>query len=279
MAARSAAGNSSNAVLDRLLLVGEVAERGVGGGDEALDRRRRGGRVRRSAGRSCGSRGRARRGGRRPLCSAWRCSGRRARSGAGRCETLLAAAADPLGAAGDQQLDVLAGVGVEGAEEGVEVGVRFGLGQGEVVRRLSTCSLPVPGSISTIMSLSPVFGRSRKLASGWIRSMYFGSMSMPTTAWPSSRSTEATLPIWMPAMSTAWPWPGGDRLGGRELGGDVFEFFADQGQPGGQRGFLLGEDPEHHHDAGERQDDDRDRVFAATADLAREPGTEVGRSG
>jgi len=37
--------------------------------------------------------------------------------------------------------------------------------------------------------------------------MYFGSMSIPTTAWPSSRLTEATLPIWMPAMSTAWPCP------------------------------------------------------------------------
>ena len=43
-----------------------------------------------------------------------------------------------------------------------------------------------------------------------------------------------------------------DRLRGRELGRDVVEFFADQRQPGGQRGFLLGEDPEHHHDAGER---------------------------
>ena len=38
--------------------------------------------------------------------------------------------------------------------------------------------------------------------------MYFGSMSMPTTAWPSSSSTEETLPIWIPATSTAWPCPG-----------------------------------------------------------------------
>src|SRR5204862_2360144 len=71
---------------------------------------------------------------------------------------------------------------------------------------------------------------------------------------------------------------GGDRLRGRELGRDVFEFFADERQPGGQRGLLLGEDPEHHHDPGERQDDDRDRVLAAAADLAREPGAEVGRA-
>ena len=38
--------------------------------------------------------------------------------------------------------------------------------------------------------------------------MYLGSMSMPTTAWPSSSATEVILPTWMPAMSTAWPWPG-----------------------------------------------------------------------
>ena len=46
------------------------------------------------------------------------------------------------------------------------------------------------------------------MALGWISCMYFGSMSIPTTAWPSSRSTEVTLPIWIPAMSTDWPWPG-----------------------------------------------------------------------
>ena len=70
-----------------------------------------------------------------------------------------------------------------------------------------------------------------------------------------------------------------DRLRGRELGRDVVEFFADERQPGRQRGFLLGEDPEHHHDAGDGQDDDRDRVFAAAARLAREPGAEVASSG
>ncbi len=72
----------------------------------------------------------------------------------------------------------------------------------------STCFLPLPGSTSTIMSLRPVFGRSRKLALGWISGMYCGSIAMPTSAWPSSRSTEVTLPTWIPAMSTAWPWPG-----------------------------------------------------------------------
>ena len=112
----------------------------------------------------------------------------------------------------------------------------------------SMCPLPLPGSTSTTMSLRLVFGRSSRLALGWISSRYLGSMSMPTTAWPSSRSTEVTLPIWMPATSTAWPWPGRDRLRRRELAGDVVEFFADERHPGRQRGFLLGEDPERHHD-------------------------------
>jgi hypothetical protein len=82
--------------------------------------------------------------------------------------------------------------------------------------------------------------------------MYSGTMSIPTTAWPSSRSTEVTLPIWIPAMSTAWPWPG----------------VTDQRQPGWQRRLLLGEDPQHHRDAGDRQDDDRHRVLAMAAGLA-----------
>ncbi len=69
------------------------------------------------------------------------------------------------------------------------------------------------------------------------------------------------------------------RLGGRELGRDVLEFFADEGQPGRQRGLLLGEDAEHHRDPGDRQDDDRDRVLAVAAGLAREPGPEMASSG
>ena len=72
----------------------------------------------------------------------------------------------------------------------------------------STGSVPLPGSTSTVMSFSPVFGRSRNCESGWISFMYFGSISIPTTAWPSSSVTEPTLPIWMLATTTAWPWPG-----------------------------------------------------------------------
>ena len=66
-----------------------------------------------------------------------------------------------------------------------------------------------------------------------------------------------------------------DRLRGRELGRDLVEFFANHRQPGRQRGFLLGEDPEHHRDAGDRKHDDRDRVLAVASRLAREPGAEV----
>ncbi len=58
------------------------------------------------------------------------------------------------------------------------------------------------------MSLRPVFGRSSRVESVWISFSYFGSMSMRTTATPSSRLTAPTLPTWIPAMSIACPWPG-----------------------------------------------------------------------
>jgi hypothetical protein len=58
------------------------------------------------------------------------------------------------------------------------------------------------------------------------------------------------------------------RLGGGEVAADVDEFFADQRQPGRQRGLLLGEDPERHHDPDGDEDEDRDRVLAAPARLA-----------
>ncbi len=69
--------------------------------------------------------------------------------------------------------------------------------------------------------------------------------------------------------------PGRDRLGGGELGGDVVEAFADEGDPGRQRGLLLDEDAEHHHDAEQRQHRDRDRVLAAPAGLAGQRVAEV----
>ena len=130
--------------LDRLLLVGEVAEGGVGGGDEALDL----GVVAAEFGRqqaevvdhvgegdvACGD-------GLVQLRGVVD-EGLEAAQGVGE---LLAAAADPLGAAGDQQLQVLARVAVERGEEGVEVGVRFGLGEGEVGAALDVTSRRCPG--------------------------------------------------------------------------------------------------------------------------------------
>src|SRR5262249_50905913 len=49
----------------------------------------------------------------------------------------------------------------------------------------------------------------------------------------------------------------------------------DHRDPRRQRSFLLGEDPEHHHDADEGEEEDRDRVGAVTARLPAEPGAEV----
>ena len=71
-----------------------------------------------------------------------------------------------------------------------------------------SCPLRWPGSTSTTMSLRLVFGRSSSRASGWISGAYLGSMSMPTTACPSSTRTESIFPIWIPATTTAWPCPG-----------------------------------------------------------------------
>ena len=133
-AACRVAGNSTQRFLDRLLLVGEVAERGLGGGDEAFDL----GVVAAEFGGQqaevvdhAGQRDAAL--GDRPVeVGDVVDEGLEAAEGAGE---LAAAAADPLRAAGEQQLEVLAGVGVEGGEEGVEVDVRFGLRERDVVRR------------------------------------------------------------------------------------------------------------------------------------------------
>ncbi len=201
MAAWQGGGEFLEGLLDRGLLVGEVAERILGGGDEALHR----GVV---AGEFGGHQAEivddVREGDMSRSDSLVELGGvvDEGLEAAEGVRGLFAAATETLSAASDEQLDVLPGVGVEGGEEGVEVGIRFGLGEGEV-GAVFDVALPEPGSISTIMSLRFVFGRNRRLALGWISSMYFGSMSIPTTAWPFSRSTEETLPIWMPAMSTA----------------------------------------------------------------------------
>src|SRR5262249_12730718 len=45
--------------------------------------------------------------------------------------------------------------------------------------------------------------------------------------------------------------------------------------PRRQRGFLLGEDAEHHHDPDESEDEDRDRVGPVATRLPADPGAEV----
>ncbi len=66
----------------------------------------------------------------------------------------------------------------------------------------------VPGSRSMNMSLSPVLGRSSAVASVRIMLSYSGSMTISTTALPSSSSTAPMSPIRTPATRTVWPWPG-----------------------------------------------------------------------
>ena len=57
------------------------------------------------------------------------------------------------------------------------------------------------------MSLRPVFGRSRMVASLWI-GLYWSWIFIVTTARPSTSSTLPTSPTFTPAMFTVWPWPG-----------------------------------------------------------------------
>ena len=120
--------------LDRLLLVGEVAEGGVGGGDEALDR----GVVAAEFGGQqaevvdhVGERDVAFGDGAVELGDVVG-EGLEPAEGAGE---LAAATADPLRAAGDQQLQVALRVAVEGGEESIEVDVRFGPRERECWRR------------------------------------------------------------------------------------------------------------------------------------------------
>ena len=64
---------------------------------------------------------------------------------------------------------------------------------------------PVPGSSSIVMSWRPVRGRSSTVAFGWIRSAYFASTSIVTTALPSTSSTLEMSPALTPEMFTVWP--------------------------------------------------------------------------
>ncbi len=81
------------------------------------------------------------------------------------------------------------------------------LASGSVVPS-STGSPLVPGSTWIVMSWSPVRGRSRSEASGWISSAYLWSTCMVTMARPLSSSDPDTWPTLIPAMVTVCPCPG-----------------------------------------------------------------------
>ncbi len=66
----------------------------------------------------------------------------------------------------------------------------------------------VPGSISIVMSCSPVRGRSSRVASGWMSAAYLLSTSIVTTARPLSRFTLDTVPTLIPPMVICCPCPG-----------------------------------------------------------------------
>ena len=118
------------------------------------------------------------------------------------------------------------------------------------------------------MSWSPVRGRSRTEASSLISGAYCSSTSIVTTACPSTSSTSEMSPALTPAMFTVWPWPGHDRLRGRELGLELEPLVAEERDPGRVRLLLLGEDdpgrPEAEHD----QHADRDEVAQVLPDRA-----------
>ena len=59
-----------------------------------------------------------------------------------------------------------------------------------------------PGLTSKNMSLSPVFGRSKAVASVWMRCLYCGSMSIETIARPFLSDTPPMSPIRTPATRT-----------------------------------------------------------------------------
>ena len=137
-------------------------------------------------------------------------------SRAGRCRGPQA-----LAGAGDQQLQVVARVGVERGEELVRVDVRQ-----RVLRpgcaRSPGIGLPSPGSTSRNMSFRPVLARSSAVASSLIRPLYFGSIWSSTTALPSSSSTLPMSPTRRPPRARSGPGRA-SRPGRRELDLDGVE--------------------------------------------------------
>ena len=118
----------------------------------------------------------------------------------------------------------------------------------------------VPGSTSTTMSLRPVFGRSSSEALAWISGAYLLSISMLTTAWPSSSVTPVTSPTLMPAMSTDWPWPGVTACAVEKSALSSKRSVPISGTQLGQDRALVDQDHGHGEQAGQDQADDRQHV-------------------
>jgi hypothetical protein len=251
--------------LHRLLLMGEVAERGIGGGDEALDL----GIVAAEFGRQQPevmdhpSKGDMALGDR--LVEAGERMGERLQATEGPRE-LAPVAAYALSPAGKQKLQILAGVAVERREEGIEVDVGFGAGERDV-GAVGDVALAA-ARIDLDHHVVEVGFRSQQQRSVAVDQLHvLGHDVHPDHGVAVDQFDRGDLADLDAGDVDRLSLPRGDRLGGGELAGDVGEFFADERQPGRQRGFLLNEDPQHHRDAGERQDDDRDRVFAAPTRL------------
>ena len=153
---------------------------------------------------------------------------------------LLAAPAEAVAGALEQQLQVGAGVAVERRQD--LVGLHVGLGLRERDRRAvrHLLALRARGRARCVMSWRPVRGRSSTVASVWISGAYCCSISIVTTAWPSSRSTLEMSPTLTPAMFTVWPWPGRDRLRGRELGLELEPVVAEERAPRTGRAAAAG---------------------------------------
>ena len=216
-------------LLDRLLLVGEVAERRLRAADEAFDvgaaAAELGGQLAEVVDH-VGERDPAL-GDRLVQFGDVADEGLEAAEGAAE---LLAAVADPFGPAGEQELDVLAGVRVERGEEGVEVGVRFGLGERDVVAGLemprSGPGADLDGHVVEVRFRPQQQGR---VGVDQLHVLRFDVHADLGVAFlERDRGDLADLDA---GDHDRLALAGGDRLGGFELTGDVDELFADEGRP------------------------------------------------
>ncbi len=222
---------------DRRLLVGEVAERRVGGVDEARPAAASlspsSWAIRRKlwidAARCCAPPASA--------CRSGRGRGRTARSAAGRPRTGVPGrrARVPPPSSSSARYSRVSASSVARNASRLTFGSVWASG---MVEPSDGVSPAVPGSTSITMSLRPVFGRSSSVASGWISSMYFGSMSMRTTASPVFEVDRADLADLDAGDVDRLALARGDRLRGGELGVELVEVLAEAGDPVGSAAFC-----------------------------------------